>query len=82
MSRVIAMPGATLPNEPDAALIEKCRELLADAEAGRLRGLAYAALRGEHTITCGWSHVAGTGHHLSTGVLRLMNEYARGWVDE
>ncbi len=53
MTNVTALPGATVPTgEPNAALVRGLRDLLADAEAGRLQSF----------IGCGFM---ADGHRLS-----------------
>lgn len=82
MSNVKPIFGDPLPTEPDQDVIEKLRELLADAEAGDIRAIAYVAARNGNRITRGWVSNNGEGHRLSTGIMQLSVSYAQGWDDE
>ena len=57
--------------EPDAALIEKLKSLLAEAETGRLRGLAWAAVDDE-----GWQRYSWGG---ACKVSLLISATSRLW---
>jgi hypothetical protein len=82
MSNVAPLFGQPLPVEPDAEVIAKLRELLEAAEAGEIRAIAYVVARNGNRITRGWVSNNGEGHRLSTGILCLSAQYARGWDDE
>ena len=56
--KVVGLRGGLVPSEvaePAANVVERCRELLAMAEAGDLRGLAIATFR-RHGAGFFWSH--------------------------
>jgi hypothetical protein len=56
---VIALPGARLPPcappAPNAELVECLSRLLAQAEAGELQAIVYAAVPADGTVRTGWS---------------------------
>lgn len=58
MSNVRALPGATIPNEPNPNVVEKLEMLLKLAQSGEIRSLAFAYLNSEGTATTGWNHEA------------------------
>lgn len=68
--------------QPVDELVAKCAELLAMAETGELRALAYVSVRtGGSQVGTGWCHAPGEAHGLSTGLLVLNNRFAVAWGD-
>jgi len=74
--RVVAFPGQVIPTEvqkPNADLVDKLRQLLAEAESGVMRGMAYACVNRSGTLT-GWEG-EGTVATQGWAIQRLMHQY-------
>lgn len=82
-SNVVSLRGTGIPlppNEPAANVVDRCRQLLAMAESGQLRGIAVAcAVRGEKPrFYWSYDNASSTWHVLSTALMALQH----GWMDD
>lgn len=81
---VVALDPDRVPmqwGEPDADVVEVCRDLLARAERGEISGIAYAICAPNQNHGVAWSGGAGTRHLLSSGILMLSQRYASALLE-
>jgi hypothetical protein len=81
MADVVGLHGGrarTPPTEPVANVVVRCRELLAQAESGNLRGLLIASVNQGGLPAFYWSYddVDYTSHALSSALLALVHEWS------
>jgi hypothetical protein len=80
MADVIGFRGAVIPGEPVPAVVDALEWLLAAAQRGEVRGIAYA-ISSPEGVSTDWVGCEGTRHPLASGVLILHHRYAAGLVD-
>lgn len=56
-----------LKAKPNAELVETLRELLSEAEAGKIQGAAFVLLDDDSTVKTGWSGIVGDNPNASLG---------------
>lgn len=68
--------------KPDQELIDVLKDLLAEAERGELRAIAFAAIYGEGLASHGWSNAAGVDHDkILSRITRLQLMFASRFGD-
>ena len=85
MTNVISLTGDALPNEPVPEVVSLLEQMLQEAKAGRLRGVAYVAVRdvfgsGMHVME-GWKGGLNIRNELAMGIMMLQYSFAQA-VDE
>jgi hypothetical protein len=68
---VVSLRGTAVPGsrEPDSDVIERLEDLLSEAKAGRIHGLAFVRVV-DDVVTTGWSGKANC-HYMLSGAARL-----------
>lgn len=83
-SKVVPIrPGGIVPatvQAPDAELIAKLKEMLADAKSGHLRAVGYALIDRDRAIVTGWAGHADH-HDMTAGVSLLAFRYLGAGLD-
>ena len=73
---VVAFKDSTIPGEPNLSLVDELKQLLADAESGNIRAMAYCTLRTDGSKETGWDGGYGTQDGLSACISILNHRYA------
>jgi hypothetical protein len=83
MTKVISLRGDPLPGSPapNEVLVEMLTDLLAEAQAGQLIGVAMCGHYREGSLNAMWAHHEGQADRLSTGVMLLQREFMEAWVE-
>jgi hypothetical protein len=75
---VMSLVNPDTKGEPYAPLVTMLERMLADARAGTLRGVAYAAWRDDEAgLSTGWIGAAGSRFPLGHGVAMLAFRFAQ-----
>lgn len=69
--RVVSLHGNTIEGEPDPEVIAQLEQLLAEAKAGTLTGIAFATTHSNRNVGKGWSGLPGTRFQLG-GAIGMM----------
>lgn len=75
MSKVVPFSGSIVPGEPDPDIIEVVEDLLDEAKSGKLRGIAFGAVKTGNALSTGWVGSDGTRDSLSTSVTLLHHRF-------
>jgi hypothetical protein len=75
VTNVVELKPGCIPDAPFEDLVEELRRLLAEAESGELRGMAYATVRSDNVKGTGWTGAAGTRNALGTALMILQHRY-------
>ena len=87
MSEVVPMPGKALSSKqqtlPNPELVTKLKELLEDAERGRLQSMSYAKLSNDGGLGYGWITATKDDACLLIGQTHVMLvDLAGGMIDD
>lgn len=82
MADIIPIHGGADPREPVADLIEDIKSLLARAESGEIRALAWALVNRDNSLNTGWCGEAGTRYPVGVATSLLSTRYLRALADQ
>jgi hypothetical protein len=79
---VIGFRGVALPGQPVANVVDLLKDLLARAEAGDIRGVAYAVTHDGGAYGTGWEAEYGQRNDIAAAIMALNNRYAQALGDD
>lgn len=77
MAEVVTLSGDDIPNKPDEHVVGRLRDLLDEAEKGRVRGVAYVAIRDDGSFGTAWEGPGDTRHRISSGIAVLQARWTQ-----